>query len=314
MHSRDLCGFKRDLTEFEGTEMKDASQVNCTADWTAADPHSHPPSILDGGSRNSPSGQNADWWFGDAALAAMDVDEMVRQHVLRTNGLPEAAKGDSFFVEDDEWSASFQEEMVALAASVSQVSRDVTKTKESPPLLPQPSSHMHEEDAVGDAAMVRRSRSVLVACTPELPPPRQASPCLSFSARVPGSLDGQWRPSWSLSTQPPLPQLPLSRSLALETSNIAPEDAVGGAVMVRRTVLAACTPEPLLHRQLSPRHLFAGRVPDSLDGQWGPSSSSDASTSSLSSSNVVSWPSSNRATATHVDPLPDTQPRASFQL
>ena len=71
---RDLCGFKRDLTEFEGTEMKDASQVNCTADWTAADPHSHPPSILDGGSRNSPSGQNADWWIGDAALAAMDVD------------------------------------------------------------------------------------------------------------------------------------------------------------------------------------------------------------------------------------------------
>ena len=67
----------------------------------------------------------------------MDVDEMVRQHVLRTHGLPEAAKGDSFFVEDDEWSASFQEEMVALAASVSQVSRDVTKTKESPPLLPQ---------------------------------------------------------------------------------------------------------------------------------------------------------------------------------
>ena len=233
-----MCGFKRDLTEFEGTDMKDVSQVSRTADWTAADPHSHPPSILDGGSRNSPSGQNADWWIGDAALAAMDVDEMVRQHVLRTHGLPEAAKGDSFFVEDDEWSASFQEEMVALAASVSQVSRDVTKTKESPPLLPQPSSHMHEEDAVGDAAMVRRSRSVLVACTPDLPPPRQASPCLSFSARV----------------------------------------------------------------------------PDSLDGQWGPSSSSDASTSSLSSSNVVSWPSSNRATATHVDPLPDTQPRASFQL
>ena len=51
---------------------------------------------------------------------------------------------------------------------------------------------------------------------------------------MPDSLDGQWRPSWSLSTPllPPLPQLSLSRSLTLEMSDIAPEDAVGGAVPI----------------------------------------------------------------------------------
>lgn len=128
---------------------------------------------------------------------------------------------------------------------------------------------------------------------------------------------------------PPLPQPPLARSLSHEMfeASAAPKD--GSRLVRSRTVLAASTPEPAADRPArgtpSDETGWSPRVPDSLT-RWSlsypPSSTalqlstrSPLSTFQMSNqSHIVSLHAPRDVTPTQADPLPDTQPRAEFQL
>ena len=213
---------------------------------------------------DSPDGQRS---FFDAAIAAVDVDDLVRQHQTRQVG-ERCAKGDGFFFEDDEWSSSTQDKMVAMAASVSQAARGTGVWAHPPPPPPLPqlplARNLALEMASGSSAEMERNRTVLAAATPPKSPPPPLSTGFSLSPRMPDTLERQSYPASS------------SDWFSGGGTQLQPSDA------------------------LQPSH--------------GIEQPSDASHVIELPVSLLFPPTPRDSTPTQVDPLPDTQPRASYQL